>query len=159
RVDSLDAAARDGAAHQCRVDHVRCWVVGRVKRLSGDLEPTVHPGHRLTGGHCGGQRAGHGRPGTFASCRSTGRLISSTLNPFSVNGLAPSAECDAASRQRSALAVRPINACSTVGSRPGTVATPPPATRAARTVPATTLSATAAEAIANSNDSRSRTFR
>ena len=67
------------------------------------------------------------------------------MNPLSDSGFAPSAACAAARAQSAGVTGRPITACSTAASRHGTVATPPTATRAARTTQPAMSRPTAAE--------------
>jgi hypothetical protein len=72
------------------------------------------------------------------------------LKALSGNGCAPSTATAAARWKASSVSGAPRSAASTAGSRHGTVATPPTATRASRIAPSCTSSATAVEHNANS---------
>ena len=146
-----------GAVHHHGVRDAVDSVVGSVRRRAGHLQSSIDSGLWGPDDHLWLR---HRRLATVAIWRSTVRTSSSTLKQLWLCGFVPSdARAAAVAHNSGAGGCVLSTTCSTAGSRHGAVPTPPVATRALRTVPPTTSSATAAEHDANSYDWRSRTFR
>src|SRR5207237_860034 len=151
--DGGDRAARDRAPDDDAVRDVRDLDLGRVFRLAGDFESPVHAIDRASD-----ERLVHDAPVSSRSARTKVRCASSTLNALSLRVRAPSTAAAPARRNTSIDGRFPTSSASAPELRQGLVATPPSATRAARTTPPCTSRQTAAEARANAYEARSRTL-
>src|SRR5215813_3714243 len=149
-VYAADPSSRDGAAHERGVGQVREFEIvgipggaGHFARAVYSVHPSADQPHLLERRHLA-------TPVAVCRARTKVRFASSTLNtvPGTVKGSCTAAS--AAARKASALAGAPRSTSSAAQARQGTVATPPRPIRARRTRPSVIVTATAAEASANS---------
>jgi hypothetical protein len=177
-VERGHAAARDAGDGNHRKQHALRMVIGRIGRLSPDLQNAVTAGHGLADirpvpdmrGRVGEVELRHARlPETDAkgeagtrgnafwrsgrgervSERTTMRRASSILKALSPDGFAPASANCAASRKLAAFGATPSMPARPHERATGFAATPPSASRASTTLPFSKLSAAAADTTAN----------